>query len=146
MKRSIKWTHLQQYEIFELYHIFQSSPLNNRVLHCRNAPSPAATSSLAIARVMADRVADQFGLPKVEKAKLYWVTYYFMIVNYLVQLHWKHLVIYWRLYLPRSGSGIGVFIWVYFIKSIKKFIFRNKNYISLNNINISPLINIVLKC
>ena len=32
------------------------------VLHVRNAPSPAATSSLAIARLIADRAADAFGL------------------------------------------------------------------------------------
>jgi 2-hydroxyglutarate dehydrogenase len=35
-----------------------------RALHVRNAPSPAATSSLAIARVIADRVQDGFGLTR----------------------------------------------------------------------------------
>jgi L-2-hydroxyglutarate oxidase len=34
-----------------------------RALHVRNAPSPAATSSLAIARLIADRAQDAFGLP-----------------------------------------------------------------------------------
>ena len=33
-----------------------------RVLHVRNAPSPAATSSLAIGGVLATRVLDRFGL------------------------------------------------------------------------------------
>jgi L-2-hydroxyglutarate oxidase len=34
-----------------------------RALHVRNAPSPAATSSLAIARLIADRAQEAFGLP-----------------------------------------------------------------------------------
>lgn len=33
-----------------------------QILHCRNAPSPAATSSLAIGRELADRVQKQFNL------------------------------------------------------------------------------------
>lgn len=33
-----------------------------RVLHCRNAPSPGATSSLAIARMIGDRLDGEFGL------------------------------------------------------------------------------------
>jgi (S)-2-hydroxyglutarate dehydrogenase len=33
-----------------------------RTLHVRNAPSPAATSSLAIARLIADRAQEAFGL------------------------------------------------------------------------------------
>jgi len=33
-----------------------------RVLHCRNAPSPGATSSLAIAKMIADRVEKDFKL------------------------------------------------------------------------------------
>lgn len=36
--------------------------LGKRVLHCRNAPSPGATGSLAIARMMADKVKDEFKL------------------------------------------------------------------------------------
>ncbi|KAH9496103.1 hypothetical protein Btru_012021 [Bulinus truncatus] len=36
--------------------------LGSRVLHVRNAPSPAATSSLAIAEMVADRVEQQFKL------------------------------------------------------------------------------------
>ena len=35
----------------------------DRVLHVRNAPSPAATASLAIGRVLAERVAERFDLP-----------------------------------------------------------------------------------
>ena len=36
--------------------------LEGRALHVRNAPSPAATSSLAIARLIADRADEAFGL------------------------------------------------------------------------------------
>ena len=36
--------------------------LEGRVLHCRNAPSPAATSSLAIARLVVDRMEQDWGL------------------------------------------------------------------------------------
>jgi len=36
--------------------------VGSRVLHCRNAPSPAATSSLAIARVIVDKMETQFKL------------------------------------------------------------------------------------
>jgi hypothetical protein len=34
------------------------------MLHVRNAPSPAATSSLAIANIVANEVAKRFDLPK----------------------------------------------------------------------------------
>ncbi len=51
--------------------LLQGKELSKRVLHCRNAPSPGATASLAIARMMADKVSTQFGLPKREKAVLY---------------------------------------------------------------------------
>ncbi|XP_059471802.1 L-2-hydroxyglutarate dehydrogenase, mitochondrial [Neocloeon triangulifer] len=37
-------------------------PLSKRILHCRNAPSPGATSSLAIAKVIADKMEKQFSL------------------------------------------------------------------------------------
>lgn len=37
------------------------------VIHVRNAPSPAATSSLAIARLIADKAADVFGLSKMAR-------------------------------------------------------------------------------
>ncbi|XP_063242023.1 L-2-hydroxyglutarate dehydrogenase, mitochondrial isoform X2 [Bacillus rossius redtenbacheri] len=37
-----------------------SSDFTKRILHCRNAPSPAATSSLAIASMIADRVETEF--------------------------------------------------------------------------------------
>lgn len=36
------------------------SQIAKRVLHCRNAPSPGATSSLAIARTIADKVEHEF--------------------------------------------------------------------------------------
>lgn len=35
---------------------------SGRILHVRNAPSPAATASLAIGRVLAERATEQFGL------------------------------------------------------------------------------------
>lgn len=34
--------------------------LSKRVLHCRNAPSPGATSSLAIAKSIADKIENEF--------------------------------------------------------------------------------------
>lgn len=34
--------------------------IGKRVLHCRNAPSPGATSSLAIAKMIADRIETEF--------------------------------------------------------------------------------------
>lgn len=49
----------------------QGSGLQGRVLHCRNAPSPGATSSIAIARMMADKMEHTFGLPSKENAVLY---------------------------------------------------------------------------
>jgi len=33
-----------------------------RVIHCRNAPSPAATSSMAIAKFIADKIEEDFEL------------------------------------------------------------------------------------
>lgn len=36
--------------------------LAKHVLHCRNAPSPGATSSLAIAKMIADRIEKDFGI------------------------------------------------------------------------------------
>jgi len=50
--------------------VFESG-LGSRVLHCRNAPSPGATSSLAIGRMMADKAAEEFDLPKRQNAELY---------------------------------------------------------------------------
>ena len=47
------------------------SPLAERVLHCRNAPSPGATSSLAIARMMAAKMEETFNLPRKQNAILY---------------------------------------------------------------------------
>ncbi|KAI5635545.1 FAD dependent oxidoreductase domain-containing protein [Phthorimaea operculella] len=44
--------------------VFDSKPgsgaIGSRVLHCRNAPSPGATSSLAIAKMIADKMSDEF--------------------------------------------------------------------------------------
>ena len=39
--------------------------LGEHMLHVRNAPSPAATSSLAIAKMIADQARDRFKLPQV---------------------------------------------------------------------------------
>lgn len=39
-----------------------SGPLAKRVLHCRNAPSPGATSSLAIAKMIADKIETEFAI------------------------------------------------------------------------------------
>ena len=36
--------------------------IGSRMLHVRNAPSPAATSSLAIAKVVADKAKEMFHL------------------------------------------------------------------------------------
>lgn len=36
--------------------------IGSRVLHCRNAPSPAATSSMAIAKFIADKLDRDFKL------------------------------------------------------------------------------------
>jgi len=36
--------------------------IGGRMLHVRNAPSPAATSSLAIAKMVADKAKDTFKL------------------------------------------------------------------------------------
>lgn len=36
--------------------------VGKRVLHCRNAPSPGATSSLAIANMMAEKMEKEFQL------------------------------------------------------------------------------------
>jgi 2-hydroxyglutarate dehydrogenase len=37
-----------------------TSELSKRMMHVRNAPSPAATSSLAIAEVVADEIKKRF--------------------------------------------------------------------------------------
>ena len=49
----------------------ENSVVQQRVIHCRNAPSPGATSSLAIGRMMADMMEDRLDLPKKGNAKLY---------------------------------------------------------------------------
>ncbi|XP_017069991.1 LOW QUALITY PROTEIN: L-2-hydroxyglutarate dehydrogenase, mitochondrial [Drosophila eugracilis] len=41
-----------------------SGPLAKRVLHCRNAPSPGATSSLAIGKMIADKIENEFSIGK----------------------------------------------------------------------------------
>lgn len=45
-------------------YIFERGCLGGRVLHVRNAPSPACTASLAIAERVADIAAEDFGLGK----------------------------------------------------------------------------------
>ncbi|XP_067010094.1 L-2-hydroxyglutarate dehydrogenase, mitochondrial isoform X2 [Anabrus simplex] len=45
-----------------VFDIGSSDEISRRVLHCRNAPSPGATSSLAIARMIADRVEKEFNI------------------------------------------------------------------------------------
>lgn len=40
------------------------SALAKRVLHCRNAPSPGATSSLSIAKMIADKIETKFNITK----------------------------------------------------------------------------------
>ena len=40
----------------------EAGELGGRVLHCRNAPSPAATSSLAIANLVVDKMEQLWGL------------------------------------------------------------------------------------
>lgn len=39
---------------------YGEGPTGNRILHCCNAPSPGATSSLAIAKMIADKVESSF--------------------------------------------------------------------------------------
>ena len=39
-----------------------SGHLGERILHVRNAPSPGATSSLAIAKMIADKAENRFSL------------------------------------------------------------------------------------
>lgn len=42
--------------------VFELDNNSKRVMHVRNAPSPAATSSLAIARVISEKAETQFSL------------------------------------------------------------------------------------
>ena len=44
---------------------------NGRILHCRNAPSPGATSSIPIGRMMVDKMEQDFGLTKTNHAVLF---------------------------------------------------------------------------
>ncbi|XP_060531757.1 L-2-hydroxyglutarate dehydrogenase, mitochondrial [Cylas formicarius] len=45
---------------FDMFKTGGNSKIGSRVLHCRNAPSPGATSSLAIAKMMADKLEQEF--------------------------------------------------------------------------------------
>ena len=45
-----------------VFDISKNDDVGERVLHVRNAPSPAATSALAIAEMIADKVQAQFNL------------------------------------------------------------------------------------
>ena len=49
---------------------------NGPILHCRNAPSPGATSSIPIGRMMVDKMEKDFGLSKTDHAKLFWYKSY----------------------------------------------------------------------
>lgn len=44
----------------DFYFDMSKSELGKKILHCRNAPSPGATSSLAIAKMIADKLEKQF--------------------------------------------------------------------------------------
>ena len=44
--------------------IFETGPLDGRVLHVRNAPSPACTASMAIAEEVVDKAEQAFGWAK----------------------------------------------------------------------------------
>ncbi|XP_044749644.1 L-2-hydroxyglutarate dehydrogenase, mitochondrial [Coccinella septempunctata] len=41
--------------------------LKDRVLHCRNCPSPGATSSMAIAKMLVEKMGKEFGLEKIHE-------------------------------------------------------------------------------
>lgn len=43
---------------------YGEGPTGNRILHCCNAPSPGATSSLAIAKMISDKVESSFKIAK----------------------------------------------------------------------------------
>lgn len=43
---------------------YGEGPAGNRIIHCCNAPSPGATSSLAIAKMISDKVESSFKLVK----------------------------------------------------------------------------------
>lgn len=43
----------------------QKGQLKDRVLHCRNCPSPGATSSMAIAKMLVEKMGKEFGLEKI---------------------------------------------------------------------------------
>ncbi|RZC35557.1 L-2-hydroxyglutarate dehydrogenase, mitochondrial-like, partial [Asbolus verrucosus] len=45
-----------------------TGPLAKRILHCRNAPSPGATSSLAIAKMVADKLQEEFRLAQFNES------------------------------------------------------------------------------
>lgn len=45
-----------------VFHFGEGNSIGKRVLHCRNAPSPGATSSLAIAKMIADKIDIEFSL------------------------------------------------------------------------------------
>ncbi|KAK9875561.1 hypothetical protein WA026_009367 [Henosepilachna vigintioctopunctata] len=45
----------------------QLGALKDRVLHCRNCPSPGATSSMAIAKMLVEKMTTEFGLNELRK-------------------------------------------------------------------------------
>lgn len=48
--------------VFDSAPASKDSKLGPRILHCRNAPSPGATSSLAIAKMIVDKLDTEFKL------------------------------------------------------------------------------------
>lgn len=47
---------------------FGQGPIGDRILHCCNTPSPGATSSLAIAKMISDKVETSFKLKEIADA------------------------------------------------------------------------------
>lgn len=58
-----------------------SGAVGSRMLHVRNAPSPAATSSLAIAEMIVDKARDTFKW-EMWIAKIYTVRKYYVQYNF----------------------------------------------------------------
>ncbi|XP_063923266.1 L-2-hydroxyglutarate dehydrogenase, mitochondrial isoform X2 [Zophobas morio] len=52
----------------DFYFDLGKGPVGYRILHCRNAPSPGATSSLAIAKMLADKLQKEFSLSQLNGA------------------------------------------------------------------------------
>ena len=48
--------------VFDTVPVSAESRLGPCILHCRNAPSPGATSALAIAKMIVDKMQTEFAL------------------------------------------------------------------------------------